>query len=116
MAYKNLTEVTSTPLPESIYIVTPVPKTNDNDNQDDSKRGKVKFVTLTPGFVVTTNLQQVDNEIQTLSSQHVQKVTKAPANIPDNFLSTVVSTSKSVSVRLPSFCNFCRLYDEESRQ
>lgn len=85
--------MTSTPVPETVFIVTPESKATETVASDsETKRGKVKFVTLKPGYVITTNVEN-DNEIMTLSSQHVQKVTKAPAQIPENFLTTVVSNS-----------------------
>lgn len=90
MKLKRTSTTTNKPTrKENVFIVTPEPTVSDS-HSDISKTGKIKFVTLTPGVVVTTDFRD-ENDIMTMSSQHVQKVTKAPANIPDNFLTSVVS-------------------------
>lgn len=90
------TTITSTAMEgtttEDVFIVTPETTIFD-DATESSGKGKTRFVTLTPGIVVTTTLED-ENDVETMSSQHVQKVTKAPANIPDNFLTSVVSILK----------------------
>lgn len=53
-----------------------------------SRKPRVKFVTLTPGVVVTTDVEGDDDAI-TMSSQHVQKVTKAPTQLPNDILTSV---------------------------
>lgn len=89
MTYR--TELTSTPQVSEVFVVTPASTMSVSKDRVIAKRGKVKYVTLTPGYVTTTKLEDA-NDFVTMSSTHVQKVTKAPANIPHNFISTVVST------------------------
>ena len=73
---------------DSVFIVTPEATTE--DMTETFEREMIKTVTSTPGVATTTEIEEDENDVETMSSQHVQKVTKAPANIPDNFLTSVV--------------------------
>lgn len=82
---------TTTTTEDSIFIVTP--EMTMEDVMETSEREIMKIGTSTPGVATTTEIED-ENDVDTMSSQHVQKVTKAPANIPDNFLTSVVSIRK----------------------
>lgn len=59
-----------------------------------TRKPRVKFVTVTPSLVVMSDLQTDDAITQ--SSEHVQRVTKASTQIPNDLLTSVVSAVGNV--------------------
>lgn len=65
-----------------------------------TRKPRVKFVTVTPPSVAATSDLQTDDAI-TQSSEHVQRVTKASTQIPNDLLTSVVSmVGNVIMVRL----------------